>query len=74
MLIALWSLCTILIAVWAKKWNHSWLIWVVVSLLISPFIAGLILLLIGKESPKCPTCKTEMDEDSLTCGKCDKVN
>ena len=72
MIIALWTLFTLLIAVWAKKWNHSWLIWVVVSLLISPFIAGLILLLIGKESPKCPSCKKEMKEGSLICDKCEQ--
>ncbi|MBL4898990.1 MAG: zinc ribbon domain-containing protein [Colwellia sp.] len=70
MIFVLWLFFTILIGVWANKWNHSWILWVIVSLIVSPLIAGLVLLLIGTDHPKCPSCKEVVKAGSRICKHC----
>ncbi|EFP3074879.1 hypothetical protein HP234_003126 [Salmonella enterica subsp. enterica] len=48
MLIVLWILLTILIAVWASRWNRSPTGWFFVALIFSPVISAVALLIAGR--------------------------
>jgi len=44
-----WGLPCLLIAHWADKWGHRGWVWLLVALLISPLLAALIVLMLGKD-------------------------
>jgi len=60
----------VLISVWASKLNHSWILWGVISLITSPLIAGIILLIVGTDHPNCPSCKEVVKAGSRICKHC----
>ncbi|QOL24967.1 zinc ribbon domain-containing protein [Thalassotalea sp. LPB0316] len=70
MFVLLWVLFTLLIIVWAKRWNHSVILWGITSLIISPLITGVILLIVGSAHPKCPSCKEVVKSGSRICKHC----
>ncbi len=70
MFVAIWILFAVLVAVWASRWNHSAILWGIISIIISPLIAGVILLIVGSDHPKCPACKEVVKVGSRICKHC----
>jgi len=68
--ILLWIALSILIAVWAKKWNQYAGWFFVGSLILSPLIGGIILLISGNNNPKCPSCKGRVKLGAKVCIHC----
>jgi len=56
-IILLWIIGTVLIALWAYEWKHSEILFLIISVILTPLIAGLILLTLGhRKGGKCPNC------------------
>ena len=70
MVIVLWIVFALLIGVWANSINRSGIIWGLVSLIISPLITGIILLIAGSNHPNCPVCKEVVKAGALVCKHC----
>jgi len=66
----LWILLIILVTIWASKWERSGGIYFVVALVLSPLVAGLILLIEGRGGKKCPKCKENIRSDAEVCKHC----
>jgi len=66
----------VLIGIWANNKNRNGLGWSFIAILISPLIAGFILLFLEKKediqekSLYCSNCKTEVSEEAEFCPKC----
>ncbi|MCP4321351.1 MAG: hypothetical protein GY787_05790 [Alteromonadales bacterium] len=68
--IIIWLLLTVLVGIWADNWNRSGTLWGLISLIISPLIVGLCLLIAGNSNPKCPKCKETVKSGSRICKHC----
>lgn len=63
-------LLVVLIGIWAAKWHRSVLIFVLVGVVLSPVVAGIILLIQGNGQPKCPSCRGYVDPAASKCKNC----
>ena len=63
-------LFVVLIGIWAAKLDRSVLIFVLVGVVLSPVVAGIILLILGNNNPKCPSCKGYVDPTASKCKNC----
>ena len=68
-----WLIGTVLIYFWASKWNLSGLLYVLISILVTPLFAGLILLASGhrKGIGKCPHCGEWKEISETQCSHCE---
>ncbi|PSV43618.1 hypothetical protein [Photobacterium indicum] len=48
MIVLFWILLTLVVAAWAKNWNRSFFLYLIISIILSPLAGGLILLISGK--------------------------
>lgn len=64
MLIVFWVLLTILIAVWASRWNRSPTIWFFVALIFSPVISAIALLIAGRATTAIETQTQQNESDA----------
>lgn len=60
----------VVVGVWASRWNRSGLLWGLLALIISPVLAGLILLIVGNNNPRCPACRKPVDPEATICPYC----
>ena len=68
-----WFLCSILVGAFASSKKRSGVGWFFISLVISPLIAFIILLVIGYSPStlkKCPKCAEEVKAEALVCRFC----
>lgn len=70
MIILVWLLFAILIGVWAQKLHRVGFAWAILAVLISPLIAALFLLVLGKDGLPCPECKSTVIKGARTCAAC----
>ncbi len=68
-----WIFFSVLIAVWAKKWNQYPVWFFLGSLILSPVIAAIILLISGNGNPKCPSCKGRVEVGARVCMHCSQT-
>lgn len=67
----MWFILAIFIGFWARNINRSGIAWFFISLLISPLISAIILLIIGDgNTEKCPSCKGKVDASAKVCMHC----
>lgn len=60
----------VVVGVWAGRWNRSGLLWGLLALITSPVVAGLILLIVGNNNPRCPACRMPVDPEATICPYC----
>lgn len=60
----------VVVGVWAGRWNRSGLLWGLLALIISPVLAGLVLLIVGNNNPRCPACRMPVDPLATICPYC----
>ena len=65
-----WLIGAACIAMWANSWNRSWTFYMLTSLIISPFVMALVLLISGKMGKTCPQCAESVKPDALKCKHC----
>lgn len=70
MILMLWLFLCALIGVWASNLYRNGAGWALVALILSPVIAGLILLVIGKDCAQCPDCKGDVKKEAKVCPSC----
>lgn len=51
-ILLIWLLFAVILACWARNWGRSFFLYLIFSLLLSPIIAAIILLISGREKPK----------------------
>ncbi len=68
-----------LITWWSSEWGKDPLIWALLAFFLSPLIAGIALLVIGKEEDnksrtdgrsRCPLCAEPIREEAIKCKHC----
>lgn len=66
-------LVMIILTIWAgnyaAKYGRSYMLWVVISILITPILSFIILLILEKKKP-CPACKEFVKYDAIKCKFC----
>jgi hypothetical protein len=50
-LFGMWAILSVLIGIWAMDYGRNWGTWLVISLLLSPLIGGIALMIVGKKRP-----------------------
>ena len=68
-------LYALLVAKWADYWGRNAILYFILSLLLSPIIASIILLITGKKDggknkKKCPRCAEYIQSDAIVCHHC----
>ena len=66
----IYPLLLILIAVWARRWGRSGIIWALIAFFLSPLIAALVLLIFGKNAKSCPECAEPVQRKAAICKHC----
>lgn len=71
--ILFWIIGTVLVSLWASKWKHSWILFSAISIILTPLIAGLILVTWGhrKGICKCPKCGKWREISDTKCIHCE---
>ena len=67
-LIWIWLSVLVGLAAWWQR--HSGWGWFVLSMIISPLVAGLFLLTRGKGRTTCPSCHDLVDKEEVVCQTC----
>lgn len=72
-LILFWIIGTVLVSLWASEWKHSWILFSAISIILTPLIAGLILVTWGhrKGIGKCPKCGKWREISDTKCIHCE---
>lgn len=70
-----WFILAIFIGVWAGNWGRSGFGYFLLSIILSPLIAGIILLISGTKDggankKKCPKCAEYVQEEAQVCKHC----
>ncbi len=68
--VLLWPFFAILIAVWAYKWNRSIIGYALLAFVLSPLIAGIVLLIVGEYGTPCPHCGGKTVKGATVCKNC----
>lgn len=58
------------IGAWADSYKRSFGAWFVVSVIVSPIIAGIILMIIGDAGKECPVCRETIGSNAVLCKHC----
>ncbi len=64
-----WLLLSCAVGVWASMWNHSFILYFIISFIISPIAGAIIVLIIGKRKI-CPYCAEKIKIVATTCPYC----
>ena len=64
-----WIVFTILVGVLASTKDRSFLGWAFLAAIISPILAGIILLIVGS-ARRCPYCRGGIPSDAIVCKHC----
>ena len=67
--ILVWSALALLVGLWATNRGRSCLWWTVLSFLISPLLAAILLLVLGY-SRRCPFCGGGIPKEATVCKHC----
>lgn len=68
--VIVWLVFAVLVGVWASSWERSGVGYFLGSLALSPFVAGIFLLLSGKAGRKCPKCAEMVKMEAKKCKHC----
>lgn len=60
----------IAIIIWARRLDRSGFIWFILSLILSPIVTGVLLLVLGPAGEKCPRCAELVRSDAAFCKHC----
>lgn len=82
-LFSIWLVLSIAIGFWANKKGRNWFGWMVLSLLVSPLIAGVFLAIVSDNTEaaqaqrnmhlthvRCPDCRELVRRDARKCKHC----
>lgn len=72
---SLWFLFSVLVGVLASRLNRSGLAWFILAVLVSPLIAGLLVIILGADADEvareqCPFCKELVIAGAVKCKHC----
>lgn len=65
-----WVVFSLAIIFLARRLDRSGIVWFLLSLVISPLLAGIILLALGQNGKKCPKCAEKVKKDAHVCRHC----
>ena len=68
-IIFFWIIFAVAVGLLAIRFGRSFVIWLFVSLVFSPLLAVIFLLILGT-ARKCPQCKGGIDKDAKKCRHC----
>ncbi len=69
-----WILGGLLVAQWYKNWDQGYGKGLFISILFSPVIAAIVLLLSGRKARTCPKCAEKIRMQALVCKHCGNEN
>jgi len=73
LVIVTWVACCVLVAVLAAHYERSVLGWGLLAFVISPLIAGIILVILGEgRRARCPFCAERIKEAAFVCPHCQR--
>lgn len=70
MIALFWIMFSILIGVWAARWERRGFVYFLAALFFSPVLIALFMLIEGRGGKKCPACKEMILSDALKCKHC----
>ncbi len=68
--VLMWVVFSLAIILLARRLERSGIIWFFISLIISPLVSGIILLILGQNGKKCPKCAEKVKKDAHVCRHC----
>lgn len=69
----IWFLCSLLVGCFAEKRGKSYFAGLLLSLIISPVLAGIVIALTSSDMKKCPYCGKLIKVKAKSCRYCDMV-
>lgn len=66
----LWLGFAIAVAILANRFDRSGILWFLIALVISPLLAGIIVLAMGRNGKRCPSCAETVKREAATCRHC----
>ena len=66
----LYLLLAIAVWVWARRLDRSGFLWFLLSLLLSPVVTGILLLILGPSGKACPKCAETVRREAVLCKHC----
>ncbi len=73
MLILTWLVFCVLVGIWAARRDRNAIGWGLLAFVISPLIAGILLLIVGEgRTARCPFCAERVKQAARVCPHCQR--